>query len=328
MPVIISSVPSGITSNQEDPEDILSASLTTLYDYIPVTYSDAGATINYVYPEVEHTDIESGDGKAIRENPIQLKLFTPDTHARNWELHASSIWAAAVFLADHISELRIEEIFSPELRNESHIVDVLELGAGAGLPGLLLSKHLGNIRKGKNDWRVTLSDYPDDLLIDNLKRNVQENYVDDVGTNQSNNVLVTPYAWGSSIDVFATSGAQGFDIILAADTLWNPSLHHMFSQTLFRLLRRTESSRIHLIAGLHTGRYTINRFLQTISKVTSDTKETSGGSVDLAKLRVLRITEMEVETGQKREWKVDREEEDYADRRRWLAWITIAWEGI
>lgn len=334
MPPSDVSVSADFSCKEEDPEDIFSTSLNTLYDYVPITQSDAGTTFNYIYAEAVPENLSSEEVKGSQINTIQLKLSTPDTLARNWELHASSIWTSAVFLADHISELRIEEFFSPEMQNGTHIVEILELGAGAGLPGLLLSKYLERLRNGKNDWSVTLSDYPDDLLIENLRENVHQNMVADAVMNRSDitepvpRVYVTPYAWGSATDVFLTSGERGFDIILAADTLWNSSLHDIFAQTLGRLLRRTKSARAHLVAGLHTGRHAISRFLQIVSETRSEPERAQDTGSRLLTLRVLQIMEMEVETGRKRKWKVDREGEDYGDRRRWLAWIVLAWDGF
>ena len=215
-----------------EPEDILSVSLARLYDYEPIIHSSAGSFFTYT-------------ANPPFSPPLEITLRTPDTQSRNWSLQASSIWASSVYLADHIDRLHLDEYCN---RRSPGKVSVLELGAGAGLPGILISKCYDNVL-------VTSSDYPDELLIQTLSENVERNL--------AHRCRVAPYAWGSDVSVLGMH-TTGFDIVLAADTLWNSELHAMFIQTLRMTLKRTADARIHLIAGLHTGRYTLQAFLNAI----------------------------------------------------------------
>ncbi|KDQ61533.1 hypothetical protein JAAARDRAFT_171788 [Jaapia argillacea MUCL 33604] len=267
-----------------DPEDILSSSLETLYEYQPITHSSAGSLFTF-HPK--HSPPTS-------PTPT-ISLITPDTDAANWKLHASSIWVSALFLADHLAELHLGDGLE---------LNVLELGAGAGLPGILIAKLYHNVR-------VTLSDYPDQKLMRTLSDNVKRNDV-------VNRCRVVPYDWGSDpsplLPPYPLKSTPGFDVILAADTLWNPELHSRFIDTLRLTLKRTTSARAHLIAGLHTGRYTIQAFLREMGET---------------KLFVESVVEREVSGEGRREWCVERaESEDERERRRWVVWMTIKWKSV
>ncbi|KAI0314818.1 putative methyltransferase-domain-containing protein [Amylostereum chailletii] len=254
-----------------EPEDILSSSLETLYDYAPITHSSAGPQFTYTSPSGAPT----------------ITLATPDTAAENWALHASSIWVSALYIADHLPEL--------QLRGGHH--RVLELGAGAGLPGILIAKTYEHVH-------VTTSDYPDAELMRALEANVARN-------GAQARCSVVPHAWGTDPSTLLSPDAAGFDTIVAADTLWNPDIHLKLIDTLARTLARTDGARAHLVAGLHTGRYTIEAFVRAVGEV--------GMVVESA-------VEREVKGEGRREWDVRRaEDEDERERRRWVVWMILRW---
>jgi nicotinamide N-methyltransferase len=264
----------------DDPEDILSDSLSTLYDYAPITHSSPGSDFTYTHPASGQT----------------IVLRTPDTAPANWALHASSIWVAALFLADHIAELGLPDApDSPDASDLTpRVVHVLELGAGAGLPSILLAATHPRVR-------VVSSDYPDASITQTLEANVTRN---GVGARCS----VVPYAWGAD-----PAPLRGFDVVLAADTLWSPDLHVALVRTIAVALARTQDACAHLVAGLHTGRYTIAAFLRCVEA--EDTE-----------LAVLGAEEREVGGGGRRAWDVRRAEgEEERERRRWVVWIRVGW---
>ena len=277
----------------DDPEDILSSSLQTLYDFTPIVHSSPGSVFMYTVKET------------LLSNPTKIiELKTPDTQASNWDLHASSIWVAAVYLADHIEDLELHQFRNRE------VVRILELGAGAGLPSILIASVFPNAR-------VTISDYPDDGLIQTLSRNIQRNDV-------SGRARAVPYDWGTDISSLIDGDImQGgpeneklFDVVIAADTLWNPALHKRFIQSLTMCLKRSSDARVHLVAGLHTGRYTIQSFLREIEMETR------------CDLIVENILEREVSGTASRRWRVSRaESEDERERRRWVVWIVLRWRN-
>ncbi|KAL4072790.1 WD40 repeat-like protein [Scleroderma yunnanense] len=275
----------------DDPEDILSSSLQTLYDFTPITYSKPGSVFKYTVKQ------------SLLLNPKIIELQIPDTQASNWELHATSVWVAAVCLADHIDDLELHQF------RDREVVRILELGAGAGLPSILIAGMFQNAR-------VIASDYPDTSLIRTLSRNVQKNGV-------SGRAHTVPYDWGTDISSLVSWENQEppedshlFDIIIAADTLWNSALHKRFIKSLTMCLKRSHDARVHLVAGLHTGRYTIQSFLRTI-----EVEMNSG-------LMVETVLEREVSGTGWRPWDVSRAEcEDERERRRWVVWIVLRWEN-
>ena len=264
--------------------EIFFDSLSTLYDHTPVTLSsDPGSLFTYT------------------NQSTSVHLKTPDTKPENWSLHASSVWISAVFLADHIHLLQLDRYqHLPKIR-------VLELGAGAGLPGIIIAKT-------RHDVQVVLSDYPDEELIAALNHNVTANISD-------GSVNVVPYDWtNGNVAPFRLLSPDGFDVIVAADTLWNVDLHGPFLQSLESLLRRdhrgVSTPSVNLIAGLHTGRWTIQAFLKAVE--------------DRRRFRLDRIVEIRANSGkgktlEERDWEVERNGEDESDRRAWIVAITMSW---
>ena len=272
------------SENEPDPEDILSSSLTTLYDYAPITYSDPGNVFTYISPSRNFGGADLG--------PITVTLDTPDIQPENWSLYASYIWVSSIYIADHLEELCLDQHHASGFGDAIH---VLELGAGAGLPSILIAKTYPSVQ-------VTVSDYPDVGLIKSLSENVRRNNVAD-------RCRAVPYAWGTSIAPLIEEYGHP-DVIIAADTLWNPDLHVLFIESLILLLKKSSDARVEIIVGLHTGRYTIQAFLNSARK--------SG-------LEVRRAMEREVSGSRQRDWNVSREHEDERERRQWIIWITLAW---
>lgn len=272
----------------DDPEDILSASLQSLYGFSPVALSTPDSVFTYsIKPgRIPHS-------LALE----QIEVATPDTEPSNWSLHASSIWISSLFIADHLEELQVDAMTG----TDGTVVHVLELGAGAGLPSILLARMYQHAS-------VTASDYPDDRLMRTLSDNIRRNGISD-------RCRAVPCAWGTDIGALVHHDDHGrdvgFDVVFAADTLWNPEFHAPFLDTLCVCLGRGPGSRAHLVAGLHTGRYTIQSFL------------------DRTKLRglvLLSITEREVGGTQSRLWDASRaEDEDERERRRWVVWMILKW---
>ncbi|KAF8892233.1 WD40-repeat-containing domain protein [Infundibulicybe gibba] len=275
-------------------EDILLDSLETLYGYQPITLSSAGSLFVYDAKPTKCSDNSSSKGAG----PIQIELSTTDTSPENWSLHASDIWVSSVFIADHLCDLGVGLLaradVPPQLDGKLHI---LELGAGAGLPSILIAKSYENTM-------VTVSDYPDQRLIETLSQNVVHNGI-------AGRCRATAHAWGSDVSMLL-KGNSGFDVVIAADTLWNPDLHDLFVQTLRGTLRKAAHARVHLVAGLHTGRYTIQAFLSRVRSAGFEFES---------------VVEKEVSGTGEREWDVSRaENEDEKDRRNWVVWMKLRWE--
>ncbi|KAL1726233.1 putative methyltransferase-domain-containing protein [Schizophyllum commune] len=262
------------TDDTESAEDVFSDALYTLYDYQPITHASAGQRYTYKYPSTER--------------PLSVILTTPDTDAANWELHASSIWTSAVYLADHIEEIDIPPKAS-----------VLELGAGAGLPSIVLAALHPHAS-------VTISDYPDQQVLSTLQQNIESNHV-------SSHCRAAGYAWGTDPAPVLRYAPDGYDIVLAADTLWNPTLRGSFIASVESTLGQADHARAYLVAGLHTGRYTLQAFLDAVEKS--------------SKLTVDSLVEREARGSERRAWDVTHaDSDDDKERRRWVLWIVLKWK--
>ena len=269
------------------PEDIFSSSLETLYDYQPITVASAGSVYRYTFNRQSIGLL----------NPINVTLLTPNTQSANWSLHASDIWASSIYLADHIDQVNLDALIILISAQTHEKVHVLELGAAAGLPGILIAKLYGDAAS------VTVSDYPDEQLIKTLSDNVARNGV-------SHSCRAIAYAWGSDPSCLLREHVK-FDVIIAADTLWNPDLHSLFIASLQMTLKRTPTARVHLVAGLHTGRYTLQSFMSAARK--------AGFEVETA-------LEKESLGPRERVWCVEGEgSEPEHERRRWVVWIVLKW---
>ena len=106
--------------------------------------------------------------------------------------------------------------------------DVLELGAGAGLPGLV-SAILGA-------KKVLITDYPDDDLIKNLWYNIQHCKA---LVSHKNHVSAQGYLWGAPMSI---AMSPGFDLLILADLLFNHSEHKKLLSTIRTTLRRNSAS--------------------------------------------------------------------------------------
>lgn len=292
--------------NTTEPEDLLSDSLQSLYDYTPITHSSAGSIFRYTLPPGTFATLSSNLSR--QTEPLTITLTTPTTQAGNWSLHASSIWASSIYVADHLCDLNLDQHIAATQRMGRPHLRVLELGAGAGLPSILIAKIFGDVL-------VNVSDYPDDELIAAMKSNVEANKV-------SSRCRTVPYAWGSDPSVFAASQSilgdsdecdHTHDVVIAADTLWNSELHSLFLQALQNTLRKSPDARIYLVAGLHTGRYTLHTFMNAVPQYGFEFVELEERSVS--------------GTGSPRRWDVGRSEtEDDKERRRWVIWIVLKWQ--
>ena len=277
-----------------EPEDILYSSLETLYDYAPIIHSSPGGLFTYTHrPQDPHS------------SSLEVTLSVPDTQTEHWSLHASNIWASALYVADHISELDLpaKEASSPD----TPPLRLIELGTGSGLPSILIAKRYPHIS-------VIASDYPDAKLIQTLRENVARNHA-------TPNCAVVPHAWGTDPSALLPQGTAA-DVVLAADTLWDTAQHAALLRTICAVLARTPAARAHLVAGLHTGRYTLDAFFR---------------AARAAGLVLVEATERAVLGGKehRREWDVDRrpgagggDDDDERERRRWIVWGALKWGGL
>jgi len=285
----------------EDAVDVLESSLQALYGLMPIMHSSAGSLWTYNAPP----DIQSiSSTDSARQSTTRISLRVPNTSAGHWNLHASSVWVASVYIADEISSNSnwLSSIF-PAKRKK---LRVLEIGAGAGLPSIILANLQTNLLQ-----ELVISDYPDDGIIRALHENVERNCK---GISPESGVVISvvPFDWLSP-PTFEIG--KGFDLVIGADVLWNSDLHLPLLRSIDRCLKRQTGTVVLLVAGLHTGRYTIQRFIERVGELGTDDKQT---------LQIDRIEEKEVDGSSVRDWEVGRQEhETEEERRRWVVCIWL-----
>lgn len=135
------------------------------------------------------------------------------------------LWNAAQVIAHYIED-GADQVVKDK--------NVLELGAGAGLPSLVCTLHGAR--------HVTVTDYPDVDLIENLRHNIK------FSIPQQYQKIITAhgYLWGNDTTTLKEeleNHGQGFDLLILADILFNHSEHEKLIQTLHHTLKKDPASR-------------------------------------------------------------------------------------
>jgi len=164
--------------------------------------------------------------------------------------------------------------------------------AGTGLAGIICT--LAGADK------VIMSDYPAPEILANIRVNVEKN----IPRSTQRKVSVKGHEWGVLTDDFATTYANGFTRVIAADTLWMPNEHRSLVKSMLHFLSRDDDARVWVIAGFHTGRAKLAPFFEVAVE---------------EGLEVESIWERDVD-GFERGWKRERDggREDITGRKRWL----------
>ncbi|KAL2057194.1 hypothetical protein ABVK25_002247 [Lepraria finkii] len=115
-----------------------------------------------------------------------------------------------------------------------HGKNILELGAGAGLPSLVAAT-LGA-------KKAVVTDYPDAELVENLDHNITTCAL---LSEPATNIIAEGYLWGSpakNLLAHLPAPAQRFDVLLLADLLFNHSCHAALVSTILDTLAHTSEA--------------------------------------------------------------------------------------
>ncbi|CAK1355997.1 hypothetical protein CB0940_00342 [Cercospora beticola] len=256
--------------DDEEPEDIFSFAAGLIFpDDLRNFHGDDRSLLVY---------------KSARFGDVELRTADPrqEDHRR---LFAQYLWNAGLKMAEMISHESDERWRVQDKR-------VLELGAGVGLGGIVACL------AGASD--TVISDYPADVLLDNIRRNVKHA----VPESLAGQCAVQGYAWGDVESDFAKQNAHSFGRIIAADCYWMPHQHENLVKSMLHMLSLDPAARVLAIAGFHTGRAKLAGFFEE------------------AVARGLDIEDIYEEDakGVRREWSPERDggREDHTERKRWL----------
>ncbi|CEQ43188.1 SPOSA6832_05088 [Sporobolomyces salmonicolor] len=281
---------SALEEEEDDALEVFSSSLHSLFDHVVPAAGDPLQLYTYSPP--------NGPPLTCRIPPQQVN-----------QLFAHHVWNSSLRLADAISLGRIEGL-------DDENATILELGAGAGIPGLIAAR-----RPVK---RVVLSDYDDPLLIDNLESNISLAYPSDEAARKR--IRAVGHTWGESESLAALLAANSsgpFTHILLADTLWASSSHDLLLSSLPLLLARTPSSRIHITAGFHSGRATVRSFLRK-ARLKGFVPKGEWAEVGVKGERRAWGWDLEdgAKEGEEGEWV---EKEEASERNKWLVEGALGW---
>ncbi|KAK4508260.1 hypothetical protein PRZ48_001998 [Zasmidium cellare] len=253
----------------DDPEDIFASAPGLIFtDDLRNMHGDDASVLVY---------------KSKRFGDIELRTADPEKEGDR-KLFAHYLWNAGIKMAELISEEDAEWRVEGER--------VLELGAGVGLDGIVAT--LAGAQE------VFITDYPSEVLLENIRRNVKKAIPD----NLKSRYHIKGYEWGDVTSPFALESAHSFTRILAADCYWMPHEHENLVKSMLHLLSREPGARIFSIAGFHTGRAKLALFYQ---------EAVAQG------LEIESIYE-EDSDGNRREWMEERDggTENVTERKRWL----------
>ncbi len=117
-----------------------------------------------------------------------------------------------------------------------HGKNILELGAGAGLPSLVAAT-LGA-------KKVVVTDYPDAELVENLRLNIEGcELLEHVG---ERGIVAEGYLWGAddtAVVRHLPNGYDRFDTLILADLLFNHHCHSALVATILKTLSRAPEAR-------------------------------------------------------------------------------------
>eukprot|EP01112_Ceratiomyxa_fruticulosa_P023770 TRINITY_DN9259_c0_g1_i1.p1 TRINITY_DN9259_c0_g1~~TRINITY_DN9259_c0_g1_i1.p1 ORF type:complete len:280 (-),score=79.60 TRINITY_DN9259_c0_g1_i1:22-807(-) len=131
--------------------------------------------------------------------PHELSLRLVGSHP----LWAHYLWNAGIILSDYLDQY--------DFTNKN----VLELGAGAALPSLVVA-----LNKPK---KVVITDYPDQILLDNIQHNVKNN----LPLELQQNIVVVAHLWGKQPEELLKYLDEGekFDVVILSDLVFNHLVH-------------------------------------------------------------------------------------------------------
>ena len=181
----------------------------------------------------EKYPLRGGDGGPRH---LELGVASGSRCARLCELHAGSVWNGAVRLAELID--------SGCLHGRLTGKAVLELGAGAALPSLVL---LSQSTTKCSPSAVVISDYDDPAIIEAIRDNVESN----AALLHTELCRVVGHTWGTDASPLLAARASilgschagprvephgRFDVVLLAEIMWNTELHAALIESLCKLL--------------------------------------------------------------------------------------------
>ncbi|CEH14538.1 Predicted methyltransferase [Ceraceosorus bombacis] len=368
-------------SDSDSDLEIFSSGLDALFDHHMPASGTPGSWTSFshpILPLVRHGQPSSASTASHqgRESESKLRYLLPPNSTGDTQLMAHYQWDAGVLLSRILiessvhSNLQTKASISPtsnaspsralprlrganltELFNMPEERRILEVGAGAGLPSLVAARlaaslcHSANVgcRARTDEIHVTVTDYPSAPVLSALQASVRK---------EGTQIKVRGLEWGNEeaeSRLLSETSQRGFDVILAADTLWLTDQHPLLLHTFRRLLKPEKNAVILLAFGFHTGPFTALKFLELAAEAglvvgrMKEEEQESSKAVDestsshdanaMAKWLVRQTRpgsedEDDATLYDVREWKGGEEETDAIQHRgHWSAIVCLRWSG-
>ncbi|KAF8317685.1 hypothetical protein DL93DRAFT_2076800 [Clavulina sp. PMI_390] len=210
------------------------------------------------------------------ENSDFLPFAEPDA-AEDDDLRYGSLVLRAAAKDGKANTLLADQFFSPSLllaeQIERGLVDlegctVVEIGAGAALPSILAAC------REKPPSLITITDHPDETIINNLRENIERNRP---LFSPSCQVKCLPYIWGEDslpiLEPLKHRGSQGYDFMILSDLLYFDASHDALVKSVELLLSRRETSRAYVGAGMYTPPAVCAKFIAIAEKAGLEAEE-------------------------------------------------------
>ena len=178
--------------------------------------------------------------------PVEVELNDAPLVSEDYTSVGLQSWASSILLAERLCANPGK--FSLDLMTRGRGLRVLELGAGTGLLSITVAKILvsGRVRTPEPPPIVVATDFHPDVLA-NLQRNVDDNA-------DTQGILVRKLDW-SQPNSSTVPFDRPFDVILAADVVYEPSHASWIANCVTKLLARPAGVLWMIIALRSGGRH-------------------------------------------------------------------------
>lgn len=275
--------------------DIFEDALFSVFEHHQPARGDPGAEQEYV-----HARLPAWCALGARRG---FRFRIPAQSAQNTHLFAHYQWDAGAYLADLVADGAVD------VRGRR----VVELGAGTALPSLVAAAQGASV--------AVATDYPDPDVLAGMASNAARLCA--MHPARTLPLRTAALVWGDGAHAAAVRAEGAFDVVLAADVLWVSSQHAALLRSVAALL--APGGRFVLVAGFHTGRPAITRFLRRAAAagLVPDPSAAFGGLYERSFQGAVRAWQGAAIAGADADAPADEEMGDVGERAKWVVVATL-----
>jgi predicted nicotinamide N-methyase len=198
----------------------------------------------FTRPEPEQAIIRNFSFLTPGGQPVEVELNDAPLLGEDHTAVGLQSWASSILLAERICAYPGK--FNLDVTSRGGGLRVLELGAGTGLLSITVARMAANEQFRTPPPFIVATDFHPDVLA-NLQRNVDTN-------GDSNSILVRELDW-SRPNLGSMPFDRPFDVILAADVVYEPSHASLIADCVTKLLVRPAGVLWMIVARRSGGRH-------------------------------------------------------------------------